>query len=441
MLQRGSAYSLPDFSWDTLPVAWHSALSGDWSPQDLKNIAKYPIITLEKTAGSKVFNWSRDELLWGVPTHCQKDEDLSACGCCEEDNMIHQAKAVKAANPRVQVIVYMNSVIAYPWYRSAHKHVTNRSWWLQDINGTYLSNIAQDDRMTWHTWDFSKPEVGDLWIEACRNMTDSGYIDGCFMDGCANWDPFGKVDGRLVVPGPLEATKRKVFATNKPAWMKRLQAQIPGVAICGSGGGWVEGTVATQVQNWGANGDYAEKWIPMLQRAAAAGVLFEAHSQCGKDPQDPDEQTKIAAFLIAAGRHSYYMCGGWGAGSVDWYAEYDLPLGEPLSNATLDADGIYRRNFSKGTAVMFNTKTNTGIVSWAGSVPVVSAECPASHPWAYRPAQNFDYCCASADDKFGHVGINSLADRSGRASSCKGDAYVRCAQAPCDDFAESSISV
>ena len=38
---------------------------------------------------------------------------------------------------------------------------------------------------TWFTWDFSKPGVGALWREACTNMTGTGAVDGCFMDGCS----------------------------------------------------------------------------------------------------------------------------------------------------------------------------------------------------------------------------------------------------------------
>merc|ERR1712150_271876 len=99
-----------------------------------------------------------------------------------------------------------------------------------------------------------------------------------------------------------------------------------------------------------------------LQRGCFSKRIHNA----GRTPLDLEEQTKIAAFLIAAGRHSYYMCGGWKAGRVEWYAEYDLPLGEPLGNATLDADGVYHRSFAKGTVAVFDTKSNTGTIAWAG---------------------------------------------------------------------------
>lgn len=261
---------LPDHSWDTLPVAWHSALDAEvLSPAAIANLSRYPLVTLEKTAGSAAYGWPH-----GLPLACQNGTDLSACGCCAEDHFVAQGRALKKANPKIMVIAYMNSIISYPWYRAARKLVTNESWWLRNVNGSLLNNIAENPTETWFAWDFSTPEVGALWSEACINMTRTGAIDGCFMDGCANSNPALPLDNgnRLIVPGPLDVTTRKEYAANKPKWMAELQQKVPGVLICGSGGGWVPGVKATQVQNWGVHPDpetgvidYAGHWIPMLE--------------------------------------------------------------------------------------------------------------------------------------------------------------------------------
>jgi hypothetical protein len=65
----------------------------------------------------------------------------------------------------------MNSIIAYPWYRAARKFASNSSWWLRNSSGELLNNIAENPTETWRAWDFSKPEVGELWIEMCLNVT------------------------------------------------------------------------------------------------------------------------------------------------------------------------------------------------------------------------------------------------------------------------------
>ena len=65
----------------------------------------------------------------------------------------------------------------------------------------------------------------------------------------------------------------------------------------------------------------------------------------------------------------YYLCGRWEDDPPEpsrWWRVYDLPLGPPVSNATLSADGVWRRRFASGTEATFDTRTNTGRVAWAG---------------------------------------------------------------------------
>jgi len=67
--------------------------------------------------------------------------------------------------------------------------------------------------------------------------------------------------------------------------------------------------------------------------------------------------------------------------------------------------------------------------------------CGGLHPWAYRPFADFDFCCASADDNFGHVGINALADRSKRGNTCKDNKIAGCKEKPCVDYPTESMLV
>jgi hypothetical protein len=61
------------------------------------------------------------------------------------------------------------------------------------------------------------------------------------------------------------------------------------------------------------------------------------------------------------------------------------------------------------------------------------SRCPPGHPYAYRPGSNFDYCCATGEDTWGNVHANSEY-RMGRASTCKDQNYVACpGPAPCQD--------
>jgi hypothetical protein len=187
-------------------------------------------------------------------------------------------------------------------------------------------------------------------------MTKTGAVDGCYADGCEN------------VPTPLDASTLSAYTAGKRRMLADLQQQVPGLVICGSGGGTMKGVLGASVQNWGKHGDFSTREIPMLQRAVAAGAMFSAkgHAVCDNagDPDSPAVQTELAAFLVAAGEYSYYRCGSWSHTDVPWYPVYDKKLGEPLGNATL-ANGVYTRAFKSGTKVAFDTKTEVGTIAWA----------------------------------------------------------------------------
>jgi hypothetical protein len=59
--------------------------------------------------------------------------------------------------------------------------------------------------------------------------------------------------------------------------------------------------------------------------------------------------------------------------------------------------------------------------------------CPSTHPYAYQPP-NFNYCCATANDNAGNVGINAVNPPSGRAITCEGHNWNACPTPPCVDY-------
>lgn len=344
------------FSWDTLPVTWHGSVNDAWTDSDLQALSKYAAVTLEKNAG-------KDHLDFGKHmTTCQQESDPTACGCCEEDLMVENFQRLKAVAPDVQTIAYTNSIIAYPWYKTVQdQFLKNSTYWLRNANGELQHNIKQSSQ-TWYTWDFSVPAVADIYKEQCLSMVRTGAVDSCYADGCEN------------VPGPLDDAKRDAYTAGKHAMFVDLQDQIPGVVMCGSGGGVMKGALASTVQNWGTHGKYSVREIPMLQKAVAEGAMFSAkgHEVCQNngDPNHPAVQTELAAFLVAAGEQSYFRCGDWGHTDVPWYAVYDMPLGAPVSDASF-VDGVYSRSFASGTSVTYYTGNETGVIHWASAVAMV----------------------------------------------------------------------
>jgi hypothetical protein len=80
-----------------------------------------------------------------------------------------------------------------------------------------------------------------------------------------------------------------------------------------------------------------------------------------------------------AGENSYFGSGSWiiadnqprsGLDDVQtrWCPElFEKPLGRPTADASKGADGIWRRSFSSGTQVTFDSASGRGTIDWASS--------------------------------------------------------------------------
>lgn len=84
----------------------------------------------------------------------------------------------------------------------------------------------------------------------------------------------------------------------------------------------------------------------------------------------------------------------------------------------------------------FASSPGEGRESRASGMESVAAGnmCPQEFPYAYRPNNGFDYCCATGEDKWKNPVKNMDPNRQRRSDSCKGDAYHKCPKAPCADF-------
>lgn len=79
---------------------------------------------------------------------------------------------------------------------------------------------------------------------------------------------------------------------------------------------------------------------------------------------------------MGAGKNAFFSCAhGWtGKGSdggiapwVAWLPQYDRPLGEPRGLGIKGVDGVWRRNFTSGTAVWFDAATAFTQICWGGN--------------------------------------------------------------------------
>jgi len=322
----------PRFSWDTVPVFYHSCnFTGTYNDDALKIVSKFPLVTIEK--GQQV-----------------REPGVA------ETKIVNVLKKVKELDSNISTIFYYNSVLDWPFYQLHQNFLEHPKWWMKNKTGG-VCRMNGDGSFPNHTnmlvFDFAQEEVRDFWMSECINMTKTGYVDGCFSDRAIGTPCGGSsayTDGHLKVHQDLQkALKNGVLIANHGYSM-------PGVN-------------AVHIEAFKAD----ENSINVLKKCVANGKIVQAHAGYGDDGEDHcvNITNSLAAFLIGAGERSYYGCSRhWDEKSPKltvWHPDYEKPLGFPTGPA-VKTDTIYKRSFKnkKGTTtVTFDTKVNKGKIEWA----------------------------------------------------------------------------
>ena len=101
--------------------------------------------------------------------------------CFEEDYQLATLRRVKALNPAVSGVFYLNSLYDFPYtnlcgrFAAADLHV-------RDVNGAVVG--IQNDNGMLHIplFDFSKPKAVTMFLDFHRQLLASGAVDGTFAD-------------------------------------------------------------------------------------------------------------------------------------------------------------------------------------------------------------------------------------------------------------------
>lgn len=354
----------PRFSWDTLPVFFHSSnTSGPWSDAAAQQIARFAMATNEKSHAMK------------LPGGGTQSEEIAGPAACRQVD--------KASNGSTNTFFYLNSVIDWPFNYKLHAAMqANPSWRVKHPNGS-------DFRITGNNWAYnlSNPECRAAWIAECVAATTAGCT-GCFIDQANDKEPFvgNTPAGRAYSAAHLATLvelSQTLASTGKYAIMNHL----------GDLGDHVH---AMMVEDFAGS----EKCIRLLQTLAARGFAVEAHAgdlPLGENYCVNGDTNSMAAFLIGAGDHHYYHCAGqpsaWGSNPrwpavkdawLDWLPEYDYNLGLPKGPAASRPSGtggntsVWSREFASGTRVEFDGARGNGTIWWADGP--VQAGKPVTDP-------------------------------------------------------------
>ena len=93
-----------------------------------------------------------------------------------EAKIIAAAMQIKAVQPQVKIMFYLNSVMDWIMYDLHKTMEANPEWWMKDDAGEYIMLAGQK------TFDLSVEGCRNAWLAVLQNAKVSGAIDGAFLD-------------------------------------------------------------------------------------------------------------------------------------------------------------------------------------------------------------------------------------------------------------------
>ena len=371
----------PPFSWQSLPVFFHSSnSSGPWSDAAAKAIAKYAMATNEKSHAML------------LPDGSRQSEEIAGPAACRQ---------IAKEGTGTATFFYLNSVIDWPFNFKLHGDMVREAAWREKnaSGGDITATVPGHNYM----YALEVAEMKAAWINTCVSAVRAG-CSGCFIDQ-ANLNKAGTARAG----GATKAAAAKYGAGHLAALVELSQqlgatGNYPILNHFGVTGPRAQGMfspVAMMIEDFVGS----EKCVQKLQTIAGRGFTVQAHA--GDLPKGVEwggeglgnqcvngDTNSMAAFLVAAEQYSYYHCsfanarGGssiWGSASswpavpdswLDWLPEYDYPLGDPTGPATKVASTsnitgllpgqahVWTRKFSSGTVVEFDGGSGQGTIKW-----------------------------------------------------------------------------
>ena len=367
-----AASRLPDFSWDRVPLYMHIRKAKNFTEDEIKYLASFPLVTFEKTTGSETFQST-------------------------EDGTLAAAKAVKEVNPSTKILYYRNVFVHYGTYKANAE--------IDKIPGAFLVGREGKTKLVRgkaEAYDLTNPQLREWWVGNAKQMCADPAIDGLFLDGnikvlSAGYlkRDIGKEKKNAIFQdyeGMMRETRQaigpdKIMLANV---LRTGQSKDDGLeAIKLFDGSYIEGFELAATPDQRKNN--VARGMVAFQKAAREGFMIaftaglsEMNTEEGDlNPARTDEIRKglganddyskrfnylLALFLVCAEKHSYFLAHDsyvvnkknklWMKRS----AEFDRPLGPPKGPAVQDGY-IYTREFAHAK-VRVDIENEVGEIEW-----------------------------------------------------------------------------
>lgn len=362
--QEPAKKGLPHFDWDRVPVSVHFGIGEGLTPEQYDFIAEhFDFITL--TAGP-------------LPRDSKGSAELFTA---------RAAKAIKERNPKAKVLFY--------WASDKPKHqskIANKAYPGEYIIETQKRKGQKERTIKW--FDVGRKDVQNWWSDAAADAVHKYGCDGIFVDGATAGTPGGALS-RVVGKQQAAVMDQAVFAMLKDARKKMgpdkliifnplhghdgLRSQLGREYLPVTDGAMVDDFDRLRAQSK----EYMANTIKTMRAAAKEGKViifkgwprFLADWRAGKLKNKSHEEVlriaqeditfPLACFLVGAEQHCYF-CYSWGwtanDGSLDWYSQFDKPLGPPKGEA-VQTGWTFQREF-KHAKVFVDLENRTANIDW-----------------------------------------------------------------------------
>jgi len=363
---------LPEFSWDRVPLYMHIRKAKNFTQDEIKYLATFPLVTFEKTTGSETYQST-------------------------EDGTLAAAKAVKEINPSTKILYYRNVTVHYGTYKANAE--------IDKVPGAFLVGKEGKTKLNlngkYEAYDLNDPQVREWWVGNVKQLCADPLIDGVFLDGIVKVLSLGYMVrdiGKERKAALVEGYKTMMTETRQAIGPDKIM--LANVLRVGTPDNGLEaikqfdGSYLEHFETFGekvASRNYLAQSIETFQKAAREGYMIamtvglsEMDTEDGeRNLHKTDEIRKglgenedyskrfnylLSLFLVCAEKHSYFLAHDSyvvNRKNKTWMtrpAEFDRPLGPPKGPAVQDGY-IYTREFAHAK-VRVDIENEVGEIEW-----------------------------------------------------------------------------
>jgi len=297
----------------------------------------------------------------------------------EAEQLVFQARRVKAQNPAMPVSIYLDMELAEPFQNAVSRAMFDpnfQDFWLRDRAGHIMTcNVfcrsmpgmdKEDPRCLAYYWNwFNKTAVDYYLNEYIQPLANRTGFDAVFFDGADEWMMQSRHTWKVasnVGSNRSDAEGLKVMIDMRVRTAELL-AKYNKYPIISEHLGDTAPAQQQYISERMAHVGYfryfeffqpKQNYIEMLLNETQGKVIPD-HGGVAHLPimcrqfisRGLQMIDSIAAFMIVQGDYSYYSSStGWFDSDWVWHKEYEMAVGQPLGLAVNHGGGIFTRAFS-----------------------------------------------------------------------------------------------